>query len=151
MNTVSTKIVATRGSQGVQVSMMIPLGIAPIDKFSTENLVPYFQLPTRNPLSRFSNFGGPIPMRGGGSPLHGNGGPPRGGSGPLEGGGKPPSAKGAPRGGGGIGVPFGAPWLSSPYQETPHCTQLHVTIMFIILNGPHYTNFIYKAIHWPWS
>jgi hypothetical protein len=46
MNTMSTKIVATRGSQGVQVSMMIPLGIAPTDKFSTENLVPYFQLPT---------------------------------------------------------------------------------------------------------
>jgi hypothetical protein len=32
----------------------------------------------------------------------------------LERGGEPPSAKGAPRGGGGIGVPFGAPWLSSP-------------------------------------
>lgn len=48
-------ILTTRGSQGVQAVVMTPLVIAPIGRFSTKKLVPYFQLPTQNPPSGFSN------------------------------------------------------------------------------------------------
>jgi hypothetical protein len=44
-NMVSIIITTTGGSQGVQTSMMIPLVIAPVGRFSIGNLVPYFQLP----------------------------------------------------------------------------------------------------------
>lgn len=71
-NMVSTKIVAIGGIQGVQVSVMTPLVIAPICDFSTENRVPYFQPPTQNPPSRFNNFSGGIPTGGNGSCLHGS-------------------------------------------------------------------------------
>jgi hypothetical protein len=51
---------------------------------STKNPMPYFQPPTQNPPSGFSNFGGGIPTRGNGSPSHGSEGPPEGGNEPSE-------------------------------------------------------------------
>jgi hypothetical protein len=128
LNMISIEIAITRGNQGVQASMMTPPVTTIIGRFSTKNLVPYFQPPTRNPPLGFSNFGGGIRMGGNGNPFHGSGGPlrrvnkPLGrGGGPLsEGGlsngGGPPSGKGLPRGGGakfpigGTCVPFGVPW-----------------------------------------
>jgi hypothetical protein len=74
-NMVFIGIVATRGSQGVQTFVMIPSIIAPTGGFSIRNLVPYFQPLAQNPPSRFGNFGGGIPIRGGGSLPHGNEGP----------------------------------------------------------------------------
>ncbi len=89
--------------------------------------MPYFQSPTQNPPSQFSNYGGGIPTRSSGNLLHGSGRPPRRGIGLLRGGGGPlgkggpPRGSGPPSGGrplkgdgsgfpiGGIGVPFGAP------------------------------------------
>jgi len=41
-NLVSTKIVATKGSQGVQVFAMAPQITIPINGFSTKNPIPYF-------------------------------------------------------------------------------------------------------------
>jgi hypothetical protein len=112
----------------------------PISKFSTENLVPYFQLPTRNPPLGFNNYGGGIPTRSSGSPPHGSGRPPGGGNKPLKGscgppgkggppsGGEPPSGGGPLRGGGcgflvgGINVAFGAPCLGSLWNPLyPMC------------------------------
>jgi len=72
----------------------------------------------------FDNYGGGIPIRSSGSPLHGSGGPPGGGNKPLKGGCGPPSRGGPPSGGvplgggceflvGGINVAFGAPCLGS--------------------------------------
>jgi hypothetical protein len=87
----------------------------PIGGFSTENSVPYFELPTQNPPFGFNNSRGGIPTWGGGSPPHGNGGPLKRGSRRLGGGVGPP-CKDGPLGGGGskfpvgsIGVPFDAP------------------------------------------
>jgi hypothetical protein len=81
---VSIRIATTKGSQGVQAFVMIPLVSIPIGKFSTKNPMPYFRPPTQNPPSRFNNFGGGIPIGGGGSPFHGNGGPLGGGQGQGE-------------------------------------------------------------------
>jgi hypothetical protein len=130
---VCIEIVTIGGSQGVQVFMMTPLVTLPTSGFSTKNLVPYFQPPTWNPTSRFSNSKGGIPMKGDGNPLHGGGEPLGGGSRPLGGGGVPLGASGPPSGGGplsgggfpgggGLGgflvggacVPFDAPWLGPP-------------------------------------
>jgi hypothetical protein len=131
-NMVFIEIVTTRGGQGVQVSVMTPLVTTPIGGFSTGNPLPYFQLPAQNPPSKFSNFGGRIPMGGNGSPPHGNGRPLGGGNGPLGGGGGPLSG-GRPLGGGGppsdggkfpvgggANVPFSAPWLGSPITHGTH-------------------------------
>jgi hypothetical protein len=126
LNMVFTIITATKGCHGVLAYVMTPLITTLINRFSTENPMPYLQPPTRNPPSRVSNFGGGIPSRGNGSPLHGSEGPLEGGSGPLEGGGGAPSIGGPPsgrrplgkgRGGfpiGSTGVSFSAPWSSSP-------------------------------------
>jgi hypothetical protein len=43
---VCTGIVATGGSQGVQVYVVVPQVTTPINGFSIKNMVPYFQLPT---------------------------------------------------------------------------------------------------------
>jgi hypothetical protein len=133
-NMMSIGIVATRGSQSVQVFVMTPLVIAPIGGFSSKNLVPYFQSPTWNPPTGFDNSRGGIPMESSGSPLHGSGWPPKGGSGPLGRGVGPPSkggplnGGGSPSGGGPLGggeggflvggasVPFGVPWPCSPWN-----------------------------------
>jgi len=56
----STKIVTTKGSHGVQVFAMAPQIIVPTNAFSIENSMPYFQPPTRNPPLRFGNFGSGI-------------------------------------------------------------------------------------------
>lgn len=119
-------------NQGVQVFMMTLLVTTPTGEFSIENLMPYFQSPTRNPPSRFGNSKGGILTKGSGSSLHGGGERPGRGSRPLGGGGgplgaseplsggRPPSGGGPPKGGGGgflVGsacVPFSAPWLGSP-------------------------------------
>jgi len=92
-NMVSIGIVAIEGSHGVQMSMLTPPVTIPTSGFSIGSMVPYFQSPTRSPPSKFSNYGGGIPIRGGGSSLHGSGRPPRKGSkpslrsgGPLSGG-----------------------------------------------------------------
>jgi hypothetical protein len=53
--------------------------------------MPYFQPPTRNPPSRFDNYGGGMPTKGNGSLFHGNGRPLGGGSEPSKRGGGPPS------------------------------------------------------------
>ncbi len=86
---VSTGIIATRGSQGVQVYVMAPQVTTPTSGFYIKNLMPYFQLPTQNPPSGFNSFGGGIPTKGSGSPPHRSGRPLGGGSGPLKGGGGP--------------------------------------------------------------
>jgi hypothetical protein len=49
LNMVSTGNVAIGGSKYVQVSVMTPPIATPIGKFSTQNSVAYFQLPTPNP------------------------------------------------------------------------------------------------------
>ncbi len=59
-NVMSTKIVTTKGSQGVQMFAMAPQIIVPTNGFSTRNSMPYFQPSTRNPPSRFGNFWGGI-------------------------------------------------------------------------------------------
>jgi hypothetical protein len=46
-NMVSIGIIATKGSKGVQASMMPPPTTIPIGRFSTRNVVPYFQSPTK--------------------------------------------------------------------------------------------------------
>ncbi len=125
LDMVSTGITKTRRSHGVQASVVTPLVTIHVGGFFIENMMPFFQLPTQNPPSRFNNSGGGIPMGGSGSPLHGSGGPPRGG--PLGGGGGPPCGGRPPSGGGppsvegppeedggefpvgGTSVPFGAP------------------------------------------
>jgi hypothetical protein len=115
LNMGSTIITTTGGSRGVQASMMTPSVNAPIGELFTENLVPYFQPPTRNPPTGFSNYKHGIPMGGDGSPPHGSGGPLGGGSRPLGGGGGPLGRSEPPSGGGGgfivggASVPFGAP------------------------------------------
>jgi hypothetical protein len=45
-NVVSTEIVATGGSQSVQVYVMASQVTTPTKGFSIKNLMPYFQLPT---------------------------------------------------------------------------------------------------------
>jgi hypothetical protein len=121
LNVAFIKKIATKGNQGVQMSMKAPQVTAPIGEFYIENLVAYFQLPTRSPPFRFGNFKGGIRTGGCGSPPHGNEGPLGRGSRPLVGGGGPQgkdgpqSGKGPLRGGGGkffiggVGVPFSAP------------------------------------------
>jgi hypothetical protein len=76
-NVVSTRIVVTRESKGVQM-------IVPISGFYTGNLVPYFQPPTWNPPLGFCNSRGGMPTKGDGNPFHGSGGPLGGGSGPSK-------------------------------------------------------------------
>ncbi len=100
---------------------MTPSIIAPINEFSIENPLPYFQLPTQNSPLGFGNSRDGRPMGDGGNPPHGNGRPPRGGNKPSRRRSAPPSEGGPPsgrilrrRGGGkflvgGVGVPFGAP------------------------------------------
>jgi hypothetical protein len=127
LNMVPTIIVATRGSQGVQMSMMTPLIIVPIGEFSIQNPMPYFQPPTQNSPSRFGDYKDGKPMGDGSSPPHGSGRPPRGGNKPSRRGNGPLSKGGPPSGGGPLSgrrppkesgggflarstrVPFGAP------------------------------------------
>lgn len=100
LNMVSIIITTMGGSQGVQTSMMTPLVNALIGAFFIENLVLYFQLPTRNSPSRFGNSKHGIPTGSNGSPLHKSGGPLGGGRRPLGGGGGPLGRRKPPSGGG---------------------------------------------------
>jgi hypothetical protein len=89
----STGVATTKEIKSVQASTMTSQITIPTNKFSTRNLMPYFQLPTQNPPLGFGNSRGGIPMKDNGSPPHGtphgSGRPPRGGNGPLGKGGGP--------------------------------------------------------------